>query len=55
MRDRAAFLRKLHIVKIISNRNHGSVPYIKEFSRTLGYYIIITDLQKCFRNVSETS
>ena len=36
VKDRAAFLGKSHIVKIIFNRNHGSVSYIKEFSRTLG-------------------
>lgn len=35
LRIRAAFLEKSHIVKIISNRNHGSVSYVKEFARTL--------------------
>ena len=56
VRNRVAFLGKSHIVKIMSSRNHRSVPYIKEIARTLGYYIIITDLQKRIsRNVSETS
>ena len=56
LRDRA-FLGKSNIAKIISNWNHGSVTYIKEFARILGPMEVINYngspkvFQECVRDV----
>ncbi|XP_078041385.1 uncharacterized protein LOC144472301 [Augochlora pura] len=34
LRERAAYLGKTHLVKVMSNRSHASIPYIEEVSRS---------------------